>query len=349
MQEPDQADIDLLHNLVAIESLSWREAEAVAYLRGAMASRGFTLLDDAAGNAVGTIGSGEKHIVLLGHIDTVPGKIPVRIEDGILHGRGAVDAKGPLATFVAAASAAINQLNCRVTVVGAVGEEAIGSVGANEVAKWDAPDFCIIGEPSSWDTICLGYRGSVSLIVTFRSDMRHSAGPGETVAEEAVTFWNALRAHLDTLNADAKNSFGSFGHALRSFNTKSDGLTDQAVLSIGLRLPPEIDADALLAKVRKLAGEAAVRVEGIQLGYRTGKGSKLTPPFLRAIRAEGGNPRFTVKLGTSDMNVVGPVWQCPIAAYGPGDSTLDHTPEERLDLIEYGRAIRVLTNVLLAF
>jgi LysW-gamma-L-lysine carboxypeptidase len=49
------------------------------------------------------------------------------------------------------------------------------------------------------------------------------------------------------------------------------------------------------------------------------------------------------------MNVVGPVWQCPIAAYGPGDSTLDHTPEERLGLIEYGRAIRVLTNVLLAF
>jgi LysW-gamma-L-lysine carboxypeptidase len=349
MQAPDQADIDLLHDLVTIESLSWSEAEAVAFLRDAMASRGFTLLDDAAGNAVGTIGSGEKHIVLLGHIDTVPGKIPVRIEDGILHGRGAVDAKGPLATFVAAASAASDRLKCRVTVVGAVGEEAIGSVGANEVAKWGAPDFCIIGEPSSWDTICLGYRGSVSLIVTFRSDMRHSAGPGETVAEEAVTFWNALRDHLDTLNADAKTSFGSVGHALRSFNTKSDGLTDQAVLSIGLRLPPEVDADALLAEVRDLAGEAAVSVEGIQLGYRTGKGSKLTPPFLRAIRAEGGNPRFTVKLGTSDMNVVGPVWQCPIAAYGPGDSTLDHTPEERLGLIEYGRAIRVLTNVLLAF
>lgn len=345
----EQADIDLLHRLVTIESLSGNEAAAVAYLRGEMASRGFAMLDDAVGNAVGTIGSGEKHIVLLGHIDTVPGRIPVRIEDNVLHGRGTVDAKGPLATFVAAAAAAGSRLNCRVTVVGAVGEEAIGSIGANEVARWDAPDFCIIGEPSSWDTICLGYRGSVSLIVMFRSGMRHSAGPGQTVAEEAVAFWNALRSDLDTINADATNSFNSVGHALRSFNTGSDGLTDQAVLSIGLRLPPDLDTDALLTRVRDLAGDAEVRVEGIQPGYRTGKGSKLTPPFLRAIRAAGGSPRFTVKLGTSDMNVVGPVWKCPIAAYGPGDSSLDHTPGERIDLNEYGRAIRVLTDALLAF
>jgi len=346
---PSAADIDLLRGLVEIQSLSGQEANAVAYLQQQMQARGFEVLEDDLGNAIGVIGSGEKTIVLLGHIDTVPGDIPVRIEDGVLHGRGAVDAKGPLATFVAAASAASDRLKCQVIVVGAVGEEAIGSVGANSVAGWNAPDFCIIGEPSSWDTICLGYRGSVSLLVTFRSDMRHSAGPGETVAEEAVAFWNALRAHLDEINVDAKNSFGSVGHALRVFNTHSDGLTDTAVLSIGLRLPPDIDADALLEKVRELAGGAEVHVEGIQLGYRTGKGSKLTPPFLRAIRSEGGNPRFTVKLGTSDMNVVGPVWKCPIVAYGPGDSSLDHTPEERIDLIEYGRAIRVLTDVLLAF
>ena len=39
------------------------------------------------------------------------------------------------------------------------------------------------------------------------------------------------------------------------------------------------------------------------------------------------------------MNVVGPVWGCPIVAYGPGDSSLDHTPEERIDLGEYLRAV----------
>jgi len=346
--DDQRSDIDLLRGLVAIESLSNREAEAVVWLRGQMAARGMTVRDDAAGNAVATVGSGERHIVLLGHIDTVPGRIPVRIEDGVLWGRGAVDAKGPLATFVAAASAAAEELKVRVTVVGAIGEEVIGSPGATEVATWDAPDFCIIGEPSGWDALCLGYRGSLSLIYTLRQSTRHTAGPGESVAEEAVQFWNEFRAEIDRWNRDAKNSFSSIGHSLRVFNTRGDGLTDEAVLSIGLRLPPGLDVELLLERIRSISAPAQIVIDGLQEGYRTTKQSALVPPFLRAIRATGGKPRFTLKLGTSDMNVVGPAWQCPIVAYGPGESALDHTPDERIVLSEYLRAVRVLTEVLMA-
>lgn len=344
----EQADIDLLHGLVSIESVSHNEAEAVGWLREQMALRGMTVLDDPAGNAVGTIGSGERHIVLLGHIDTVPGKVPVRIEDGVLWGRGAVDAKGPLATFVAAASAAASHLNARVTVVGAVGEEVIGSHGANQVATWEAPDLCIIGEPSGWDAICLGYRGSIAMRYSLEQSSRHTAGPGESVAEEAVQFWNALRAEVDRWNTDAKGSFSSIGPGLRSFNTSGDGMTDRADLSIGLRLPPDLDVPRLLERIRELAAPGVISIDGIQEGYRTGKNSKLVPPFLRSIREEGGTPRFTLKLGTSDMNVVGPIWKCPIVAYGPGDSSLDHTPEERIVLDEYLQAVRILRNVLIA-
>jgi LysW-gamma-L-lysine carboxypeptidase len=46
------------------------------------------------------------------------------------------------------------------------------------------------------------------------------------------------------------------------------------------------------------------------------------------------------------MNVVGPLWNCPIVAYGPGDAALDHTPEEHIVLEEYHQAIAVLANVL---
>ena len=346
--DAERADIELLRGLVAIESLSREEGAAVSYLRASMASRGFQLIDSPAGNAIGTIGAGDRHIILLGHIDTVPGRIPVEIRDGVLHGRGAVDAKGPFATFVAAATAAAEMLNAKVTVVGAVGEESIGSPGAHEVATWPAPDFCIIGEPSGWDALCLGYRGSLSLIYRLRRSTRHTAGPGESVAQAAVDFWNALLAELGEWNADAKGSFGAIGHSLRAFNTTGDGLTDEAVLSIGLRLPPELDVDRLLARVRDLASDATIEIDGLQLGYRTTKRSKLVPPFLRAIRAQGGDPTFTLKLGTSDMNVVGPVWGCPIAAYGPGDSALDHTPEERIELAEYLRAVKVLADVLVA-
>lgn len=342
----DQADVEMLRSLVAIPSLSYEERDAVQYLRGVMAARGFELIPSEAGSAIGRIGSGKKHIVLLGHIDTVPGHIPVEIVDGVLWGRGAVDAKGPLATFVAAASMAAEDLNCTVTVIGAVGEEVIGSHGAQEIATWDAPDFCIIGEPSGWDAVCLGYRGSYSLIYRLVKSSRHTAGPGDSVAQEAVEFWNALQKEVAILNEDAKGNFWSIGDSLRSFNTTSDGLEDTAELSIGLRLPPELDVDQLTTRIHELAGEAEITIDGLQHGYRTDKRSKLIPPFLRNIRAEGGKPGFTLKLGTSDMNVVGPAWGCPIVAYGPGDSSLDHTPDERIDLAEFLKARNILSEVL---
>jgi len=66
-----------------------------------------------------------------------------------------------------------------------------------------------------------------------------------------------------------------------------------------------------------------------------------------AIRAEGLRPVPKHKTGTADMNVIGPVWRCPIVAYGPGDSALDHTPHEHIVLDEYLRSIRVLRRAIL--
>ncbi|MCC6315182.1 MAG: M20/M25/M40 family metallo-hydrolase, partial [Thermomicrobiales bacterium] len=159
---------------------------------------------------------------------------------------------------------------------------------------------------------------------------------------------NGVVAHASAFNAasGAERTFETITPTLRAMRSDGDGRADVATLSLGLRLPPGIDVDALLTALHELAGSAALTVEGIQEGWRSDKRTPLAAPFLRGIRAAGGQPRFTVKLGTSDMTVVGPVWRCPIVAYGPGDASLDHTPEERIDLADYGRAIRVLADVL---
>jgi LysW-gamma-L-lysine carboxypeptidase len=342
--ETTASQIDLLHGLVAIPSLSGEEANAVNYLVAEMKNRGFDTHVDRAGNAVGVKGNGPRRIVLLGHIDTVPGDIPVRVEDGVLYGRGSVDAKGPLATFVAAAAEA-SGINATITVVGAVGEESIGSLGAHEVANWPAPDLCIIGEPSSWDAVCLGYRGTVSFTYRLKQAGRHTAGPGETVGELGVLFWNTLLAEIQRLNGDSEG-YNAIGTSLRSINTSSDGLYDTVEMSIGIRIPPSVPSERVLAIIEAIRDTGEVELHGVQEGYSTDKKNPMTPPFLRAIRAQGGNPRFTRKLGTADMTVVGPVWNCPIVAYGPGDASLDHTPDERIDLDDYLRAVRVLTSVL---
>src|SRR5512145_313823 len=160
------AAVEFVRGLVAIPSLSRHEAAASAWLVNQMRAAGYErAFVDEAGNAVGELGdaSAPRTIVLLGHIDTVPGNIPVRIENDRLYGRGSVDAKGPLATFVAAAarfgSAAANAGALRIVVVGAVEEEAATSKGARFIASRfngttdRIPDACIIGEPSHWNRI----------------------------------------------------------------------------------------------------------------------------------------------------------------------------------------------------
>jgi LysW-gamma-L-lysine carboxypeptidase len=85
--------------------------------------------------------------------------------------------------------------------------------------------------------------------------------------------------------------------------------------------------------------------------WRGDRANALVRSFVAGLRAvDPATPLgFLVKTGTSDMNVVAPIWKCPILAYGPGDSMLDHTPDEHLDLDEYWRAILVLEAALRAF
>ncbi|MFC6724042.1 M20/M25/M40 family metallo-hydrolase, partial [Halobium palmae] len=64
-----------------------------------------------------------------------------------------------------------------------------------------------------------------------------------------------------------------------------------------------------------------------------------------AIRGAGGDPRLLRKTGTSDMNLFAQAWDCPMATYGPGDSALDHAPNEHLSLPEFDRSVEVLTAV----
>ncbi|NOZ30068.1 MAG: M20/M25/M40 family metallo-hydrolase, partial [Chloroflexi bacterium] len=139
--------------------------------------------------------------------------------------------------------------------------------------------------------------------------------------------------------------------SLREIRSSSDGLYDRVDATVGLRLPPDIERAELEQAIRSAAPQApdlevTISFRGYEPAYRAPKNTPLVRAFLAAIREHGGRPGFKIKTGTSDMNVVGPVWGCPIVAYGPGDSSLDHTPEEHIELEEYLHAIEVLTDVL---
>jgi [amino group carrier protein]-lysine/ornithine hydrolase len=344
------ADIELLRGLVAIPSVSRQEGDAVDWLVARMAERGFRASVDDAGNAVGEIGDGPVHVVLLGHIDTVPGEIPVRIEGGELVGRGAVDAKGPLAAFVAAATEKI--AGVRVTVVGAVEEESPTSAGARHRATLAAPDACVIGEPSGWDAVTVAYKGRLAVRLLLARNARHGAAPGPTCTEEALELWGTVRAASEHRTSGA-TGFAKLDCRLEGVQGgMTDGLVERAELRVGYRVPPGITIAELETEVRQIAaghaGDARVTVERVasEEPARTPRTTTLARAFVGAIADAGGSATFKVKSGTSDMNILAPAWGCPMVAYGPGDSIYDHTPMERLALADYARAVTVLRGVL---
>jgi LysW-gamma-L-lysine carboxypeptidase len=340
--------IDLLHGLVAIPSVSGDERAAADWLCARMDALGYQTQIDGAGNAIGTRGEGGRELLLLGHIDTVPGEVPVRIADGMLFGRGAVDAKGPLAAFVAAGARAELPPGVRLTVIGAVGEESLGSPGATWLCNhYPAPAAVIIGEPSGWDGLVLGYKGSLGFSATIARPLSHSAGPEATAAELAFRFWLRLVTWLAGQNDGGGAGFETLDATLRGFDHASDGLHERASLRGTFRLPPGTPSAWVREQVTQLAaGEVALDWQPNAEAWRSDKRSPLVAPFLAAIRAAGGVPRLKVKTGTSDMNLVGPAWGCPIVAYGPGDARFDHTPHEQLSLADYGHAIDILTRAI---
>lgn len=388
---------NLLTRLVEIPSFSGDELNASTYLADAMGTLGFDRCQvDAVGNAVGEIGAVDagQTIILLGHIDTVFGDIPVRVDKGndgpVLYGRGAVDAKGPLATFTAAAARLgsdwAHRNDVRLVVVGAVEEEAATSKGARFIRdRFDGcqeptPDYCVIGEPSGTTRITLFYMGRLLLEMKADQPMMHSAGPNPGVATTAVDLWNWIGEYVDGFNRDRQKTFDQLRPSLRELRTWTDeSMRDLVWTKIGIRLPLEFDADAFLNEMWRWAGERAkenhtrpewtsvkgadaarqkllfgdeeLRMEfcfhGYEPAWRSSRNSPLVRSFLAAIREQTSErPRFVSKSGTSDMNVVGPAWRCPIVAYGPGDSNLDHTPNEHVSLNEYWQAVMILESAL---
>lgn len=348
-------EITFLEQFVRIPSLSQHEEEAANYLVTQMTHLGFRAYLDDAGNAIGELGTHGPLVALLGHIDTVGGKVPVRYEDGKLYGRGTVDAKGPFATFVWAASRAMQtgNLPCRVVLIGAVEEEAATSKGANYAVDKYAPNYCIIGEPSGWNRITLGYKGRLLVHYHHEQPSAHSAGELISAPENAVLFWLAVQEYCKAHNVGKERLFEQLIPSLRLIASGGDGLHDWATSTIGLRLPEDVDPQALVTKIKALEVSSAPQIattltfEGACPAYRSPRATPLANAFVRAIKANQGTPGFLHKTGTSDMNVAGPAWKCPIVAYGPGDSSLDHTPDEHLVLAEYKQAIEVLTAVLL--
>ena len=352
-----ESGIELLEEMVSIASVSTQERELGQWLVTRLRGMGFAAKRDEVGNVIAFWGSGPREVLLLGHMDTVPGFIPVRREVQHLFGRGAVDAKGPLAAAITAVSRQPAGAACRFTIIGAVEEEG-SSRGARHLVNRKPPDQLVILEPSGWDAITLGYKGSLKLRYRLSKPMGHGAGPNESAADQAIAFVRRVQDHANapTLPSPASgggekrkpmlDAFERLDARILRFHADHDGFRDTAAMTVGFRLPPNFDVAALQKQLETWAEGAELRFEYADAAVRAEKNTPVVRAFLKGIRDAGGTPRFKMKTGTSDMNILAPVWGCPTLAYGPGDSKLDHTPDEAMDLEDFARGVDVLTSAL---
>lgn len=342
MTVPDGYPAWLVRSMVSIPSVSGREQRLAAFLAGQLARLGLAARVDEVGNVVAETACQRGPVVLLlGHLDTVSGGGTVGQVGDLLYGRGSVDAKGSLAAMICAAAGLSDR--CRLIVAGAVGEEAPGSVGARHLVRTlPRPDAVIVGEPSGWNGVCLGYKGFLGIEYATVRPVLHTSSPAETAVEAAAAFWRLLDGLVSGEERERALAFDAAAATL----VEMRGDIRSAIARVSCRIPPGFDVPALEQALTRLAPAGNVTFTESMPAVRRGNADPVARALRMAIRAAGGRPRGVVKAGTSDMNVFGERMDVPMAAYGPGDGHLDHTDDEHLSLAELDRSVGVLTAAL---
>ncbi len=313
--------VEFLVKLVELYSPTGKESPVASYLLESFESFGIEAYLDSAGNVIAEKRGNGPRILLAGHMDTVPGRIPVRIENGFLWGRGSVDAKGPLATFFFA----FLESQANLIFAGLVDEEG-ASRGARNL-DIPRPDFIVIGEPSSVDGVTIGYKGSLLLKLVERVEKFHGSVEQEGAAERLINKWMELRS-----------TFGDGWHMpmgrILEFHAYERDFDFYGEMKVNIRTPPNYKPPEI--------GQILDFVPAYEVSPR----SLIVRAFAGAIRRHGMRPMLKKKSGTADMNILAPKYGVDVIAYGPGDSRLDHTPREHVNLEEYLLAIEVLKDAI---
>jgi len=341
-------EVELLQGLVARYSPTGSTQNVTQYLLESSKRLGLDPTVDSAGNIRMIGGKGRSYIMFLCHVDTVPGELKVHQEGSFLHGRGSVDAKGCLAAAMICAARFRESSKGKVEVVAVVDEEG-PSNGVREIIKGTKPDMIIVGEPSGWDGITIGYKGALRFNCRCKSPKAHSGAMAINSAESCIELWGMLEAFCVQQSEGAAGGavFDVVSPTLISINTSDDGVQISTTMEIDVRFPPEYDIESLKQFIELNRAGITVEFKEEEPGVLVEKNNELVKALIWAIRRQEGDPAFKKKTGTSDMNITAATWKdIPIVAYGPGDSSLDHSPEERIDVREFRQSIEILKETV---
>ena len=302
--------------------------------------------DGPTENMVATRGEGSPHFGFAGHLDVVPpgegwdgDPFEVRIEDGVLVGRGANDMKSAIAAFVAAVANSSQQKGTLSFLITG-DEEGYSTYGTPRIIDWlnernIRPDMILIGEPTSvdrlGDTVKIGRRGSVNMWIEAPGVQGHVAYPHR--ATNPIGPLARVIAALDAVHLDdGTDVFPPSNLEFTGIETPthaSNVIPGAATAQLNIRFNNLHKGADLVKMVEEIAGREA---PGATVKARISGEAFLTPPgplydvVVESIREETGvAPELSTSGGTSDGRFL--IKLCPVVDFGLPNATMHKVGE----------------------
>jgi LysW-gamma-L-lysine carboxypeptidase len=356
--------VRFLTNLLGIYSPSGKEEDAANFLDLEMSKMGFEVGKDSIGNVIGVIGEGEPVILLCGHMDTVAGHLPLRIDEGKIFARGAVDAKGPLAAMIMAALAVGKEsgFKGKILVAAVVEEEATSRGVKYLITQGIKADYAIFGEPSGVENVTIGYKGQIQLKIVLKTETGHASTPWlyDNSLEKAIELWKQIKnaSSYPSLDPSASPYNAVTACLVKLIGGRATSVVPfEAEMNLDVRVPIQFSTNQVFEQIQKIitkyqSANPKVSVKAAVLDtvepFEVNKASPLVHVLSSSVRKVLNKPATLLhKTGTGDMNILGKAMNLPIVTYGPGDSHLDHTLDEHINVSEYLDSIAVYKEALL--
>jgi LysW-gamma-L-lysine carboxypeptidase len=343
---------EILRRLLKIYSPSGDEDKAVREFVRISEDLGLESYVDEDGNGVTLWGRGERIVALIGHIDTVPGYIEVSEHGKGIRGRGAVDAKGPLAAMLAALnelrlSGALPENMARIYVIASVGEESDSRGALGLIRRGFKADAIVIGEPTNNSKVAIGYRGSMKVRLECSSAGGHASAPWiyTSACEKLISAWTSISRIYSGSNTGGVSS----SLTVLRCGDYPNVVPREGYAVIDIRYPPRGPGwREILASIENMlpSGCRASLLKDPIEPVEVRPTIPIVRSLIRAISRVGMKPEVVIKTGTSDMNLLYGSVSNNIAAYGPGRSELSHTDYEEILYWEFEKGIRVYSEAI---
>jgi len=356
--------VALARDLIRCRSVTPDEGGALAYLQGLLERAGFDVHraifaepgTAPVDNLYARVGTSRPNLMFAGHTDVVPPgnegawshpPFAGEIAGERLYGRGAVDMKGGIACFVAAAldylAAHGGKPKGSISLLITGDEETVAVNGTVKLLKWAAErgetfDHCILGEPSNvevlGDTIKAGRRGSLNGILNVTGRQGHVAYPerADNPIRSLMILMAALQAPLDEGSEHFSPSHLEFT-SVDVGNATVNLIPGKARARFNIRYNDRHNQTALKTLIERRAKAAAGGRVHYSFDWQPSNADVFVTkpgPFTELAVAAisditGRRPKLSTSGGTSDARFIKNF--CPVLEFGLVGQTMHQTDE----------------------